>query len=393
MTAALLSTTQLYSMMTLKGAELAQMLRYAARTQEGLRVAVVTDNAPIPAKAALLEALQAHCQVEIFDQVQPNPRTEDIQAMVQDSRYDTCHIVLGIGGGSVMDSAKAMAMLKANGGMLEEYLGLTPTRAIEKRSIPLVLVPTTAGTGSEMTKVGVYTDKTGRKHTLGSPLMSAYAAFLVASLLDSMPLGLCASTGLDALDHALESLWNKNSTPLTREVSRSAAIQVLSTLGRLYDAIESGSRERRALQMTMLEASAEAGIAFNMTGTAAGHAISFILSEQWHIPHGLACAFTLLDIFDWAMQEPENREEIALLSSHFHSEQTQADALVQLLRKDIEQLMQHLHIPRTFSELSLHPDRTMIEQCFKRSLDDPKLHNQTPPLSEASLYALLEKKL
>ncbi len=393
MISSLLSSVHILQFETLSGKDLFTILSFAAGKQEDLKVAAIFDNGPIPARVSLLADLTKYCTVEYFDSVEPNPKSFDIQKMFADPRFKGADLVLGIGGGSVLDSAKALAMLATNGGTLDEYLGNNPTRKIAKKSLALVLVPTTAGTGSEVTKVGVYSDATGRKHTLGSPLMSAHSALLVGSFLDSIPPSLCAATGLDALDHALESIWNKNATPITRTAAEAAAVAVLTHLPPLYRAIVQKKEDRALLQKEMLTASAMAGIAFNMTGTAAGHAISFILSEEWHIPHGSACAFSLLEVFDWAVQAQENRRSLARIAKHFHPEATDEQNLVALLREQIASLMTEMKIPRTFKQLGVDLKQEDIKTLFARSFTDPKMHNQEPPMQEEDLYALLGTKL
>ncbi len=393
MISSLLSNVHILQFGNLSGEELFQILSFATGKREDLEVAAVFDDAPIPIRETLLAELEKHCTVSRFDSVEPNPKSGDIQSMYEDPRFKGADSILGIGGGSVLDSAKALAMLATNGGNLDEYLGNAPKRKIERKSLPLVLIPTTAGTGSEVTKVGVYTDKTGRKHTLGSPLMSAHTALLVGSFLDSIPPSLCAATGLDALDHALESIWNKNATSITRDAAEDAAIAVLTHLPPLYRAIVQKKDERTLLQKEMLIASTMAGIAFNMTGTAAGHAISFILSEEWHVPHGSACAFSLLEVFDWAIQVPENRSSLARIAKHFHPKTEDEGTLVSLLREQIAALMQEMHIPHTFKDLGVDLKQEEIQALFERSFSDPKMHNQVPAMHEADLYAMLGTKL
>ncbi|HKL58286.1 MAG TPA: iron-containing alcohol dehydrogenase [Sphaerochaeta sp.] len=393
MISSLLSSVHILQFENLTGQDLFQILSFAAGKRENLQIAAVFDNAPIPTRQSLLADLAKYCTIVKFDSVEPNPKSSDIQGMYEDPRFKEDDLVLGIGGGSVLDSAKALAMLGTNGGKLDEYLGNSPKRKIEKKNIPLVLIPTTAGTGSEVTKVGVYTDDTGRKHTLGSPLMSAHTALLAGSFLDSIPPSLCAATGLDALDHALESIWNKNATSITRNAAESAAIATLTHLPPLYRAIVQKQENRRSLQKEMLVASTMAGIAFNMTGTAAGHAISFILSEEWHVPHGSACAFSLLEVFDWAIQAQENRSSLARIAKHFHPKTTDEGALVSLLREQIASLMQEMHIPHTFKDLGVELKQEDIKALFARSFSDPKMHNQIPVMHEADLYALLSNKL
>lgn len=252
--------------------QLHQILGNAAGRFSDLTVALVRDNAPIPHRDTLIESLGDYCAVVSFDKVRPNPSCSDIMEMFDAPGFKKADVVLAIGGGSVLDSAKALAMLATNGGELEQYLGNQPQRSVTEKALPLVLLPTTAGTGSEVTKVGVYTSDSGRKYTLGSPLMLAHTALLVGSFIDTVPPALCASTGLDALDHALESIWNKNATDITRRAAEDAAIEVLTWLPRLYRAA-SEKKVDRLVQQKMLQASCMAGIAFSITGTAAGHAI------------------------------------------------------------------------------------------------------------------------
>ena len=362
------------------------------------KIAIVTDNAPIESKARLIASFTKD-EAIVFDNVQPNPRTADIMQMFGDPAFSSCSVIVGIGGGSVLDSAKALAMLRTNGGSLDDYLGNTPKRKIEKRCATLILLPTTAGTGSEVTKVGVYTSANGRKYTLGSPLMHAHKAVLVQDFVVKAPPALVASTGLDALDHALESIWNKNAKPETLELSIAAAIEVLSNIRTMYDssvAIRNGkavdeSAYRAARKM--LHASCMAGMAFNLTGTAAGHALSFVLSETWHVPHGTACAFTLNGVFALSCQNEVTRKYLAKVSRHFHRQIKSEDKLVAALQKDVADLTVYLHQPQRFADLGIMLSEDKIDENFERSFDDPKMWNQLPVATKQNIYPLLEELL
>lgn len=352
-----------------------------------IKVAFITDNAPIKMKNEFLESLDKK-EATIFTNIQPNPCVTDIMGIFNSSEFKKCSVIVGIGGGSVLDSAKALAMLKTNGGNLNDYLGNTPKLKITKKSAPLILIPTTAGTGSEVTKVGVYTSDSGRKHTLGSPFMYADRAILVQDFILNAPAGLIASTGLDALDHALESIWNKNAKPETLALSRKAAIEVLTNLREMYQA-SIQNKPNYLLCKRMLHASCLAGMAFNLTGTAAGHALSFILSETWNIPHGTACAFTLNGIFELACTIPSTGKELAKISKHFHPEISNQSMLVQNLKKDIEQLTIDLKQPRYFKDLKIDMKPCDIDKNFERSFTDPKMHNQLPTAQKDNIYPLL----
>lgn len=368
-------------------AEVAEILR---TMDSNPVVALVTDNAPIPSKDQLVKTLQGMLSLKVFSNVQPNPRTVDIDA-IQDDIGD-CNVVIGIGGGSVLDTAKAIAMLLSNGGRIEEYLGNTPKRKIIAPNRPLLLMPTTAGTGSEMTKVGVYTSLSGRKYTLGSPMMHARMAILDPSFLYKAPPKLVASTGADALDHALESIWNKNATDTTRNLAEAAAVEVLSYLPEVY-ACSSGKKPLdKAAYASMLRASTIAGAAFSITGTAAGHALSFVLSEDWHVPHGSACAFTLLDIFKVSKALPEVAASLARISKHFHPEVIDQTKLVDALERQITDLFETMALPCSFKDLGVALEKKEIDSHFDRSFSDPKMLNQIPKADKSWIYPILESK-
>ena len=382
----------------LKVAECRHITKGALRRIVGIagKIAIVTDNAPIESKARLIASFSGN-EAIVFDNVQPNTRTCDIMQMFRNPAFAECDVIVGIGGGSVLDSAKALAMLKTNGGQLDDYLGNSPKRKIEKRCAPLVLLTTTAGTGSEVTKVGVYTSENGRKYTLGSPLMHAHKAVLVQDFVVKAPPALVASTGLDALDHALESIWNKNAKPETLELSVKAAIEVLENIRTMYDssvAIRAGKAVDNSSYLAakrMLHASCMAGMAFNLTGTAAGHALSFVLSETWHVPHGTACAFTLNGVFALSCSNEETKKHLARVSKHFHPNLKNEDKLVDAIRTDVAELTVYLKQPQKFADLNISLTPDQIDENFSRSFDDPKMWNQLPVATKENIYPLLEE--
>ncbi len=393
----LLTPVKIISESELDGRQLASMVRFITSIGERtLNIAIVRDDYPMPARAALVEALRAEATVTELTDVSPNPLSADIDRMLAAHPLAGCDAVIGIGGGSVLDSAKALAMLAKNGGSLDEYLGPAATRKIEAKGLPLILVPTTAGTGSEVTKVGVFTSATGRKFTLGSPLLLADAAVLCGALTHSMPPSLTAATGFDALDHALESIWNKNATAITRKAASEAAVEVLENLDAAYDA---STRTEKPLpgdaeaRQNMLEASCKAGVAFSITGTAAGHALSFILSEEWHVPHGAACAFTLEEIYGFALGDDAVAAEIAKIAAHFFPGTTGTKELCALLLGKIRAMKARMKLGKTFAELKVAITKEDIPRFFDRSFTDPKMLNQLPVATPALLYPLLEAKI
>ena len=432
----LLSSTKFLSFEKMTGEDLASIVYCLGQGFNGRRprIAFVKDGRPSDTVRELEEELSSHYEVVALDRVQPDPRAADITTMALECDIEHIDLVIGLGGGSVMDSAKAIAMLARNGGNLEEYLGPNPHRAIERKGLPLLLVPTTAGTGSEATKVGVYTSSSGRKFTLSSPFLQADAAALSGALAATMPPSLTASTGFDALSHALESIWNKNATPLTLDAAIRSAGMVLRALPKAYQAsLQQEQRIRmsgsshtdirryflghdddheygknqsvNAVFLKMLEAAASAGIAFSITGTALVHALSFVLSEDWHVPHGAACAFTLEDAYRLQAEDPRVRASLEVLAREVFAlgadkadkkeenrSGSHSDDLVARLLEHIVGLKATMGLPFTFENLGIKIDSEEIRKRFERALDDPKMANSMPQVTKDEVYALLEAK-
>lgn len=208
-----LTSTRLIVSPSLSAMDLEAVIAYG--TGGSGRTCVVVDSFPVASRDALVNGLARLRQIEVMDRVVPNPRVEDIMAMAERVRALKPDAIVAIGGGSTLDSAKALAVLQYNEGDLEEYLGTEPQKKIGGKRGFLIAVPTTAGTGSEVTRFGVYTARGGRKYTLAHPALQPDIAVLAAGLTHSLPPAVTAATGFDALSHALEAIWNRNATPIS----------------------------------------------------------------------------------------------------------------------------------------------------------------------------------
>jgi alcohol dehydrogenase class IV len=137
-----------------------------------------------------------------------------------------------------------------------------------------------------------------------------------------------------------------------------------------------------------------AGTAFSITGTAAGHALSFVLSEDWHVPHGSACAFTLLEIFDLAAGDKKTVESLSRISARFHGEidRNDRDGLVGALRNKIAAMKAEMKIPESFADIGVSLSASEIDSHFSRAFSDPKMLNQMPPATKENIYPILESK-
>ena len=222
--------------------------------------------------------------------VAPNPDLTDLarQAAGIAALATPPEVVVALGGGSVIDSGKVLAA--ASGGFAtvqalvngaEPPSGFTP--------LPLIAVPTTAGTGSEVTCWATVWDRAAStKRSLDHAALYPEAAVIDPMLMGSMPRDLTISTGLDALSHALESLWNRNANPVTATHAIAAARSIVEVLPARVAAPDDLD-----LRSRMAAASLAAGLAFSGTRTAIAHAISYPVTLRHGVPHGIACSFTL----------------------------------------------------------------------------------------------------
>lgn len=245
-------------------------------------------------------------RVVLFDRVPPNPPYSSIDEGAALADAEGCGLVVALGGGSAMDVGKAIAMLAAAGGAMLDYLNRD--KEFTKPGIPFIAIPTTAGTGSEVNPNVVATDP-ARDLKLALAPIPAYpkTAILDPALTLTLPKNQTAATGLDALSHAFESYWNKNSQP----VSELNAIEAIKLIFKWLPAAVGNGNDLEAHEK-MLYASMIASFAFGSTGTAACHAISYPLTVKWGLDHGFACAFTLPEMLarNWDALGAEKRQNL-----------------------------------------------------------------------------------
>lgn len=229
------------------------------------------------------------------DSVRAEPSLEDVDRLVSITRAEKCRGIVAVGGGSVLDAAKAVSMIVANGGRMVQYQ--MEGREILKPGLPLIAVPTTAGTGSEATRVSVvYNPQNRLKKSVYSPYMIADAVVLDPALTVSLPAPVTVSTGVDALSHAIESYVSLSATVYTEMYGLKAMELIPKSLLRC---LEDGSDlEARG---DMLLASYFAGCAIG-AGIGLAHMIAQPLGGLLKIPHGIACAVYLPHAMEYNME-------------------------------------------------------------------------------------------
>jgi len=248
------------------------------------KVLIVTDKGVIgagltgPLEASLKEA---NIEYAVFDGVEPDPRYEivaDCVAMVQQEKAE---LLIGLGGGSPIDITKTTAIMVTNEGPISEYFGID---LIPNPGLPTIMVPTTAGTGSEVTPIAILSDE-GEKLKKGvvSPYMYPSMAILDAELTVGLPPHVTAATGMDALIHAVEAYTSINATGLT-DMFNIRAIELIYNNLRIAYAKGDNIEARNA----MMEGALLAGVGFANAGVTAVHAFAYPIGAEFHIPHGVA---------------------------------------------------------------------------------------------------------
>lgn len=264
-------------------------------------------------------------EITVLDWVTPNPALKDLEDNFHQLREQQLDYVVALGGGSVIDTAKAYSLLPSlkDAYAIRRHLEEKESLLLDKR-IPLVAIPTTSGTGSEVTPFATLWDMERRKkYSLTSPYLFPEQAILDPYLTLDLPGDITLSSGLDALSHALESVWNHNANPLTRLYSFQATRLLLQNLHLVCYTPDLTSRTR------MMEASLFAGLAISGTRTALAHSISYPITAHFGLPHGLACSFTLPQVMKYN-QEADTGELLDL--ANFLGFST-LDALVQEIER------------------------------------------------------------
>lgn len=258
----------------------------------GSRVLVVGD--PGVQRVGLIDRVQAILTgASIFNavyaDVESDPATRSVDEGTVHGKANGCDLVVGIGGGSALDTAKAIGLMLVNDGNIKDYVGIGK---VPRAGAPVIAVPTTAGTGSELTIWSVLSDKVAKaKISVGSVLNCPAIALLDPELTLSLPPQITAATGMDALTHALESYVNTATQPISEAMSDQAMTLIARSLRK---AVADGSDVEA--RVDMLLASTIAAMAFNSTRLGLVHAFAMPLGAKFGIPHGLVNAIMLPEV-------------------------------------------------------------------------------------------------
>ena len=309
------------------------------------------------------------CTVEysIFADVKPEPEFSQVQDCIDVYHQNNCDAVLAVGGGSALDIAKCVAALADQPGSINDFIG---TDKIKSRNIPLIVIPTTSGTGSEVTNIAILSDTANQmKQGIVSDCLLPDVAIVSPLMSVSCPANVTAASGIDALVHALEAYISLNHSDITDALAIQTIQLIVEYLPQAY-ALPTNLIAREK----MATASLMGGLAFGNAGVGAVHALAYPLGAKYKLPHGVSNALMLPHVLKWnVLGCAERLSHIAQLlklgTSKNHQEN--AEKLVEFLHKFSEQLNIPLglrHVGITENDIpSLAAEAIKVERLLKNN--------------------------
>lgn len=301
----------------------------------------------------------AGIESECFTETEGNPCTDTVEKAAAGYRASNADFLVAFGGGSPLDVAKAVAVLVTYGGTVTEYEG---AGKVPGPVVPVIAIPTTAGTGSEVTSFSVITDHSRNyKLTISSNFLLPVYSILDPELITTVPEKTAAACGIDALIHALEAYLSKAASPFS-DLFAKEALRLIGRNLRSYVA----DRADSAASEAMMAGSLFAGIAFSHAKLGNVHAMSHPVSAYFDVPHGVANAILLPAVVDFNKSEAGGKYRYiynCISNSHISKEAFSPD----MLSKELHALNAELGIPATLSEVGVNPEafEQMAEDAMK----------------------------
>jgi len=355
------------------------------------KAVIITDEGVV--KAGLLSGIKESLEgvgieYTVWDKVVPNPTDVSVEEAADFVKEYGADFLIAIGGGSSMDTAKSAALLVTNGGRIRDY----ETKAIEKHLLPLVTIPTTAGTGSEVDFWAVVTD-TERKFKMalgqappypGGPYLGATVALVDPELTKTLPPKLTASTGIDALSHAIETYVATDSKPFLEPID----LHVISTIWRWLP-VAYAYGENMTARDNMMYASMMAGVAENFANCGAIHSLAESLGGiHGEIPHGVAIGVFFPHVMRFnAIAVPEKYVRIAETMGIDTTDMGLYEAAFSAADA-VEELLDLLDMPRTLKELGIK--REEIPEIAKRAIETVEIPGNPRKVTYEDLVRIAE---
>ncbi len=305
--------------------------------------------------------------VVIYDKIIPEPPMELIDEGARIFAEKRCDCVVAVGGGSVIDAARGINIVRTCGGKIKDYIY---DKQVSSRCYGLIAVPTTSGTGSELSNALVVTDveKQEKLAVLADEAVSEYV-ILDPNLPKSMPLGLTIQTGLDVFSHAFEAYTSTLSTPVVDAICEKIMFLVVKYLPKaVQDANDLEARRR------MMIAAALGGWVINNGGTHLAHSIGHIIGAKYHIPHGMACAYALPGVmYHTALVKPKKVREVGNILELGLAQELSDEALGKAVSEGFRAFRDDVLGLKSFAELEIEKEKlqeltdTVIHERFAQN--------------------------
>lgn len=357
------------------GVDSIDQLAAQVRRLGGSQVFLVVD--PGVVAAGMLPRLTASLEADsipftVHEKVDPEPGLQLADDAAKLAQRQKCDCVIGAGGGSAMDVAKAVSILLTNGGKAADYIGLDK---IAKAGVPKIMVPTTAGTGAEMTFTAVFiNEETNSKAGMNGDLLYPDAAILDPTLTLSIPPRVTAATGIDALTHALEAYVSNQAHPVSDMYALEAIELIATNLGKAY-----ANGDNLEARSNMLLGSLLAGKALATAGVGLVHAMAYPLGGMHQIPHGLANAVLLPYVMAYNLVGAPERfaviAEMCGIDTAAMNRREAGEAAVEA----VYHLNDDIEIPKTLRELKIPRDDIPEMARIALSVSRPVANNPRKP--------------
>ncbi len=344
-------------------------LKYLKREVERFqakKILLVTD--PVLQEIGIVDRVlqpleELGVSVELYTKVVPEPPLAVGEELVDYARRQQSDLIIGLGGGSALDLSKLAGVISVHEGKVEDYLNLTATRQIEKRGLPTILIPTTSGTGSEVTNISVLSLET-TKDVVTHDYLIADVAIVDPSLTISLPPKVTAATGVDALTHAIEAYVSKNASP----VSDALALQAIRLISQsIRTAVNDGKNEQARTDMSY--GSYLAGLAFFNAGVAGVHALAYPLGGQFHIAHGDSNAVLLPYVMGYIRSSCTKRLKDIYETMGFNSGFSSEEEASRKCIGELKRLVEDVGIPLTLKGFGITEDAldSLTEDATKQT--------------------------
>ena len=320
----------------------------------------------------------------VWHDVTPNPKDHEIEAAFQKYAESGSDVIIGLGGGSCIDAAKGVAILSGNGGRILDYEGVDK---VVHPILPTVMVPSTSGTGADVSQFAVVTDTAARiKITIISRTLVPEISLIDPRLLTTMPDWLNATTGLDALTHAIEAFVSRAHNPLTDSHALHAAALIIGNL------LQAQQRPKEmAPRLAMAQGSLEAGMAFTNAILGATHAMSHQVGGELDAPHGVVNAVLLPHVIRFNAEVWPERFVPLAAASGIRTEGMPASEIALLLADRIRDLADEVGAPKGLAALGV--TEAMLPQMARTTLNDACLTTNPREADAGDIEALFRVAL